>query len=158
MHLMHGVSGIVRLLLLSSALVTVGCATATNITATVHDNPLQRVAQAAQEDWTVEQVDENTLHLRDVWPIHSFFALGYSASHVNLFYDTAAKELDLQYFFESYQLWLLFIPFSLDAEPGFVGVALKPIMNGQIEDILRWSGATLRSRRAVDRSQPFPQR
>lgn len=133
-----------------------GCSSATYIRATVTDNPLDRVAQQAQEDWTVERVDANTLHIRDVWPIHSLLSLGYSASHANFSYEALSSSLNIQYYFQSNQLMMLMIPFSLDAEPGFTGGALKPIMNGQIEDILRWSGASVISRRAGERSEPFP--
>lgn len=137
-------------------LVTLGCSGATYIQATVNTNPIERVAQQAKNEWSVEQVDENTLHLRNLWPTHSFFALGYSASYANLFYNSTAKELDLQYYFSSHQPVLLWFPFSIDAEPGFAGGAIKPIMNKQIEDILTWSGATLTSRHAGDRSERFP--
>jgi len=64
--------------------------------------------------------------------------------------------LDVRYYFQSNQLGLLFFPFSLDAEPGFMGGALKPIMNDQIKDILQWSGASVLSRRAGDTSETFP--
>lgn len=158
MHLRCHVSVPCRLFLLFFTLATIGCSAATHIKATVHDNLLQRVAQQAQEDWSVERVDENTLHLRNLWPIHSFFALGYSASYANLFYDPSVPELDLQYYFKSHQPIMLWFPFSLDAEPGFGGAALKPIMNRQIDDILRWSDATITSRRSGSRFEPFPQR
>jgi len=146
-----------RLLLLVFTLATFGCS-ATYIKATVRDNPLERVAQQAQKDWSVERMDENTLRLRNLWPIHSFFALGYSASYANLSYDPSVPELNLQYYFKSHQLGLLFIPISIDAEPGFFGGLLKPIMNQQIDDILRWSDATATSRRSGSRSEQSPQR
>lgn len=101
-------------------------------------------------------MDANTIQLSDAWPIHSIGPLGYSASHANLFYDTSASALNIQYFFQSNQLPMLFVLFYLDAEPGFAGGALKPIMNGQIDDILRWSGASMISRRAGEKSEPFP--
>ena len=135
---------------------TFGCSSATYIRATVPDNPLNRIAQEAQEDWSVKKENANTLHLSDAWPIHSIFSLGYSASHANLFYDPTDSVLNIQYFFQSNQLTLLFIPFFIDAELGFAGGALKPIMNGQINDILRWSGSTLLSRRAGETSEQFP--
>jgi hypothetical protein len=134
-----------------------GCAGASYVRATVQDNPLQRVAERAQEEWSVERVDENTLRLRDSWPIHSVFALGYSASYANLFYDPSGSELYFQYYFKSFQPLTLWIPYSIDAEPGFVGGALKPIMNQQIDDILKWSDATVTSRRSGSRSEAFPQ-
>lgn len=158
MYLRCHISVPCRLFLLFFTLAALGCSGATYIKATVHDNPLQRVAQQAQEDWSVERVDENTLHLRDLWPIHSFFALGYSASYANLFYDPSVSELDLQYYFKSYQPVMLWMPFSIDAEPGFAGAALKPIMERQIDDILRWSDATIISRRSGSRFEQFPQR
>jgi hypothetical protein len=145
-----------RFILVALLLVTFGCSSATYIRAKVTDNPLDRVAQQAQEDWSVTRVDANTLRISDAWPIHSFLALGYSTSHANIFYDASGSVLNIQYYFQSNQLPLLFIPFYIDAEPGFVGGALKPIMNGQIDDILRWSGASVISRRAGQQSEPFP--
>lgn len=145
-----------RFILIVLLLGTFGCSSATYIRATVTDNPLDRVAQQAQEDWSVERVDANTLHISDAWPFHSIGALGYSASHANLYYDALGSALNIQYYFQSNQILLLFIPFSIDAEPGFAGGALKPIMNGQIDDILRWSGASVISRRAGEKSEPFP--
>ena len=145
-----------RFVLVVLLLGTVGCTSVTYIQAKVADNPLDRVAQQAREDWSVERVDANTLHLSDAWPLHSIGALGYSASHANLFYDTSGSVLNIQYYFQSNQLLMLWVPFSLDAEPGFAGGALKPTMNGQINDILRWSGALVISRRAGDKSDPFP--
>jgi len=145
-----------RLILVVLLLGTFGCSTATYIRATVTDNPLDRVAQQAQDNWSVERVDANTLHLSDAWPIHSILSLGYSASHAHLNYDPAGSELNIQYFFQSNQLGLLFTPIYLDAEPGFAGAALKPIMSGQLNDIMQWSGASVVSRRAGDKSDPFP--
>ncbi len=145
-----------RLVLVVLLLGTVGCSSATYIRATVAGNPFDRVAQEAQDNWSVEQVDPNTLHLSDAWPFHSIFALGYSVSHANLSYDPTDSVLNIQYFFQSNQLLMLFIPFFLDAEPGFAGGALKPIMNEQINAILRWSGASVLSRRAGEQSDPFP--
>lgn len=83
---------------------TFGCSSATYIRATVTGNPLDRVAQQAQEDWSVERVDANTLHISDAWPIHSVGALGYSASHANLSYDAPGSVLNIQYYFQSDQL------------------------------------------------------
>ena len=145
-----------RFVLIILVLSMYGCSTATYIRATITDNPLDRVAQQAKEDWSVERVDANTLHLTDAWPIHSALSLGYSASHANLSYDAPASVLNIQYYFQSNQLLMLFIPLALDAEPGFAGGALKPIMSSQLNEILRWSGASVVSRRAGDKSDPFP--
>ncbi len=145
-----------RLMLIVLLIGTFGCSSATYIRAKVTENPLDRVAQQAQGDWTVQRRNANTLELSDAWPIHSVLSLGYSASYANLAYNAADSVLDIQYYFQSNQLGLLFIPFSLDAEPGFVGGALKPIMNDQIKDILRWSEASVLSRRAGDKSETFP--
>lgn len=145
-----------RLILIVLLIGTFGCSSATYIRAKVTENPLDRVAQQAKEDWTVERIDANTLVLSDAWPIHSIFALGYSASYANLAYNADDSVLDVRYYFQSNQLGLLFIPFSLDAESGFVGGALKPIMNDQIKEILQWSGASVLSRRAGDMSETFP--
>jgi len=77
---------------LIASLVTVGCSSsATYIKAAVPDNPLDRVAQQAHENWSVERVDANTLELSDAWPLYSLGALGYGASHANLSYDPAGS-------------------------------------------------------------------
>lgn len=145
-----------RSLLLLLLIATFGCSSATYIRAKVTDNPLDKVAEQAKENWSIDRPNPNNLHISDAWPFHSALALGYSASHANLTYDTNDLTLDIQYYFQSNQLLMLFIPFYLDAEPGFVGGALKPTMTEQINSILRWSGATVVSRRAGDKSEPFP--
>ena len=146
----------IRLMSVVLVLVLSGCSTATYIRADVAYNPLDRVAQQAQEDWSVERVDANTLTISDAWPIHSIFSLGYTASHANLVYDQSTSALNIRYYLQTNQLFALFIPIHLDAEPGFVGGALKPIMNDQVNDIVKWSGATVRSRHAGPQSEPFP--
>ena len=145
-----------RFILVVLVLATFGCSSATYIRAKATENPLDRVAQQAQKDWSVERVDANTLQLTDSWPIHSVLSLGRSVSRANLSYDGQNSALDIQYYFQSNQLVLLFIPMYLDAEPGFAGGALKPIMSDQVNDILRWSGASVISRRAGEQSEPFP--
>lgn len=147
---------LIRVSLIILLIGTWGCSSATYLRASVADNPLDRVAQQAQKDWSVERVDTNTLHLSNAWPLHSIAALGYSASHANLVYVPSQSELNLQYFFQSNQLLMLFIPFTIDAEPGFTGGMLKPIMNDQINEILQWSGGSVLSRHAGDKSDPFP--
>ena len=78
---------IARLVLVVLLLGTFGCSSATYIRAKATENPLDRVAQQAQKDWSVERVDANTLQLTDSWPIHSIFSLGRSVSRANLSYD-----------------------------------------------------------------------
>lgn len=73
-----------RFMLVVLVLATFGCSSATYIRAKATENPLDRVAQQAQNDWTVERVDANTLHLTDSWPIHSILSLGRSVSRANL--------------------------------------------------------------------------
>ena len=145
------------MMLLMLALVLTGCSSsATYIRAAVPNHPLDRVAQQAQESWSVERVDANRLELSDAWPTYSVGALGYGASHANLFYDPAGSELHVQYYFKAYPIMTLWIPFSIDAEPGAFGAVLKPTMNDQIKDIMRWSSGTITSRRAGERSEAFP--
>jgi hypothetical protein len=88
-----------RFILVVLVLATFGCSSATYIRANVTENPLDRVAQQAQEDWTVERVDANTLRLIDAWPIHSILSLSRNVSRANLSYDGQNSALDIQYFF-----------------------------------------------------------
>lgn len=151
------VSGLLPLSFLLVFFAMGGCSSsATYIKATVSDNPLDRVAQQARENWSVERVDGNTLQLSDAWPLYSLGALGYGASHANLSYDPAGSELNIQYYFKAFPIMSLWIPFSIDAEPGMFGAALKPIMNDQITDIMRWSDGSITSRRAGSQSEQFP--
>ncbi len=152
----------IRLIQVMLLLAMFGCSTATYIRANVTDNPLDRVAQKAQEDWSVQRVNENTLALSDAWPIHSILSLGYSASHADLVYDKSASALHIRYYLQWNGLFTLFFPIHRDAEPGLdwvflnYGGALKAVMNQQISDILRWSGATVQSRRVGTLSDTFP--
>lgn len=73
-----------RFILVVLVLATFGCSSATYIRATAAENPLDHVAQQAQNDWSVERVDANTLQLTDSWPIHSIFSLGRSVSRADL--------------------------------------------------------------------------
>ena len=57
-----------RLVLVVLILCTFGCSSATYIRAKVAENPLDRVAQQAQADWSVDRVDANKLELSDAWP------------------------------------------------------------------------------------------
>ncbi|MBH0198796.1 MAG: hypothetical protein HP497_05145 [Nitrospira sp.] len=137
---------------------TFGCTgTATYIQAKVTDNPLDRVAQQAQEEWSVERVDANTLHLSQFWPIHSVLSLGYSTSHAKLFYVEPDAMLDIQFYFRSNSFLNLFISIYIDADPSpYIGWPLKPTMNGQIDDILKWTGASVIRRYRDFQSEPFP--
>jgi hypothetical protein len=150
------VCGFTRMLFFVVVLGTFGCSSATYIQAKVADNPLDRIEQKAQEDWTVKRTSANSLQLSDAWPFHSVAAFGYSASHANLVYDDTASMLDVQYYLQTNQLFTLFLPITLDAEPGAWGAALKPTMNDQITDILRWGNASIVSRRGGNTSEPFP--
>jgi len=162
MHLRRYVRTVFWLFLLSCSLVTFGCA-ATYIKATVNGNPLDNVAQQARGvRWSVERVDENTLHLRDNWPIYSVVSLGYTASYADLSYDPAVQELDMKFYIKSIQLFWLYIPVYIDADYGvfygLLGGSLKPILSDQISDVLRWSDATVTERRTGSESEPFPPR
>ena len=92
---------ITRFVLVVLLLGTFGCS-ATYIRASVADNPLERVAQNAQVDWSIERVDANTLHLSKAWVGYGLMMLGYSASHANLAYDHTDAVLYIQYYFVSF--------------------------------------------------------
>jgi hypothetical protein len=133
---------------------TVGCSSATYIKTKVTENPINRVVDQSGEIWSKKRIDSNTLELSQPWPTSGlervlfFWDLESNVTHANLSYDAAALVLHIQYYLEARQLLMLFIPFYVDAEPAVVvGRAVKPAMNAQIQDILRWSGASVLSRR-----------
>jgi hypothetical protein len=117
--------------------------------ATSDVNPLPRIAEKAAEDYKVTRIDENTLELRDTWVLSSISGLGWYTSHANLQYKPEEKKLYMKYYLRTIALWTLYIPTYHDAEPGFVGGAMKSTMNGQIDDILRWGDI---NRTTVERS------
>jgi len=126
---------------------TVGCSSATYIQAKVTENPIDRVVDQSGEMWSKKRIDSNTLELSQPWPTHSFH-VDRNTAHANLSYNAAVSVLNIQYYFEGRQLLMLFIPFTVDAEPAVVvGRLIKPAMNAHIQDILRWSGASVLSRR-----------
>lgn len=149
-----------RVVLVVFLLGTLGCS-ATYISASTTDNPLNRVEENAQEDWSTERIDANTLHLRNVWPMQSFWSLCYSASHPHLVYDSTDGLLHVQYYLWRNSPLFLFIPSTHDAEsPDCTGRGRCWYgighMNEEIKDILKWSGASVISRRAVPVSETFP--
>lgn len=73
-------------------------------------HPLDRVEQKAQEDWSIDRVDTNTLHLSKFWPGYSISALGYAASLADLVYDHADSVLYVPYYFKIISPFYLFIP------------------------------------------------
>src|SRR5262245_2578428 len=144
-----------RILVLFFLLNTMGC-TASYIRATVKDNPLDVVAREAQTDWSVDWIDHYTLRLTKSHVPASILLLGYCASHATLFYDASASELKMQYYLQGNYLMTLWMPARTDAELGPEPSALKLALNHEIDDILRWSGASVTERRVVKKSEPFP--
>jgi hypothetical protein len=144
-----------RILVLFFLLVTMGCS-ASYIRATVKDNPLNVVASKAQTDWSVDWVDHYTLRLTKSHVPASILMFGYCASHATLFYDASASELKMEYYLQGNYLMTLWMPARSDAELGPEPSALKLALNHEIDDILRWSGASVTERRIVKKSEPFP--
>ena len=148
---------ITRFILIVLLLGTFGCS-ATYIRATTTDNPLYRIEENAQEDWSTEWVDANTLHLSNVWPVHSILSLGYVASHAHLVYDSTDAVLHIQYYLSTITHSSLYIPMTDDAEPMMCRrcQARRELMNEEISTILQWSGALVISRRHGKLSEIFP--
>lgn len=136
---------------LASLILFCGCAQVTNIRTQMDSNPLKNIAQGAANDYSVTWVNDNTLEITDFWPTHSIFSLGYTAFHANLTYS--GNELEGDYYLQSNQLGLLFIPVLLDAGPGSGGLLLKPYMKTEINEILGFAGTSMESS-AVRHSQP----
>ena len=144
-----------RILVLFFLLSTMGCS-ASYIRATVKDNPLDVVAKEAQTDWSVDRIDQYTLRLTRSDVLASILMFGYCASHATLFYDASASELKMQYYLQGNYLMTLWMPARTDAELGPEPSKLKLALNHEIDDILRWSGASVTERRVVKKSEPFP--
>lgn len=153
---------ITRLALVVLLLGTVGCSSATHIRATAKYNPLDRVEQKAQEDWSIDRVDTNTLDLSKFWPGYSISALGYAASLADLVYDHADSVLYVPYYFKIISPFYLFIPTTHDADHRRseykYSWSLSRRMNDELDDTLRWSGASVISGRGGKLSETFPQR
>ena len=146
-----------RILVLFFLLNTLACS-ASYIRATAKDNPLDVVAREAQTDWSVDRIDPYTLRLTKSHVLASILMLGYCSSHANLFYDASTSELKMQYYLQGNYLMTVWMPARTDAELGPVPSQLKLALNHEIDDILRWSGASVTERKAVKKSEPFPPR
>jgi len=144
-----------RILVLCFLLNTMGCS-ASYLRGTVKDNPLEVVAREARTDWSVDWIDQHTLRLTKSHILSSILMLGYCASHATLFYDASASELKMQYYLQGNYLMTLWIPARTDAEGGPEPSKLKLALNHEIDDILRWSGASVTERKVVKKSGPFP--
>ncbi|HKU52821.1 MAG TPA: hypothetical protein VJQ25_10170, partial [Nitrospira sp.] len=86
----------------------------------------------------------------------SILMLGYCASHATLFYDASASELKMQYYLQGNYRMTLWMPARTDAELGPEPSKLKLALNHEIDDILRWSGASVIERKVVKKSASFP--
>jgi hypothetical protein len=62
----------------------------------------------------------------------------------------------MQYYLQGNYLMTLWMPARTDAEVGPEPSALKLALNHEIDDILRWSRASVAERRVVKKSEPFP--
>jgi len=149
---------ITRFVLVVLLLGTFGCSRATYIQATVTDNPLDRVEQQAQEeDWSIERVNSDTLHLSNAWIFSSIVNLGYSVSHAHLVYDQAYSVLYIQYYLRTFSLFTLFIPTTIDMDYRRHRLSYHSRrMDKEIDDILRWSEISVAWKRRVKRSDIFP--
>lgn len=148
-----------RMLLLVLLVGTFGCGggTATYIQAKVTDNPLDRVAQQAQEDWSLDRVDANTLHLSQVEPLESVIAIGYCAFHAKLFYAESDSVLHIQYYLQKNTFYHnLFLSILDTTHSDFEQHQPLSIANRKIYDILRWSKASVITRYGGPWYEPFP--
>ncbi len=126
-----------------------GCAV-TNIRSQVDLNPLKNIAEKASKEYSVSWINDTTLEISDWWPTHSILSLGYTAFHANLHYSENLLEGD--YYLQSNQLPLLFIPITVSAGPGFFGGGLKPYLRSQIDEILGFAGTSMQSSTSTHRN------
>ena len=130
----------IRAALLTSFVVLIAGCSITHFSVPMSSNPLEQVATQAAEEYNVSWVDETTLTLTETWPLHSIFSIGYTAFHANLHYS--AGQLEGDFYLQSNQVGFLFIPIYIDTGPGFFGLALKPTMRGQMDQILGFAGTS----------------
>ena len=132
-------------LLLMAAMMLGGCSTS-QLTSKVDSNPLPAIEKAAEGEYRIYRLDDSTIELVDTWPVHSVFVLGYSAFHAKLHYDEPAGELRSVFFLKSYQAPIWMFPCYFDLKDSFMAGALKPTMQTQARDILRWGNVEYQRR------------
>lgn len=116
-----------------------GCAVS-RFRADVQGNPLATVAEhASSEGYGVEWEGEDSLKLRDTWPVHSICTIGWTTFNAELHYADAELTGSF-YLWNSSLFGCAFIPMYFDTAPSFFGGALKPYMQRQRKEILGWAG------------------
>ena len=85
-----------------------GCSQVTHFEGHVAGNPLQQIAEQAAPEFKATWVDDNTLLLRDLWPIHSIFSIGYTTFNADLQYTSGQLQGD--FYLQSNQILNLLIP------------------------------------------------
>ena len=106
----------------------------------LENNPLPGIADAARMRYSVVRIDDTTLQLTGLRPIHSLLTLGYCAFHARLRYGDGT--LYGSFFVRCYSLFELFIPTQYTIEP-----LVSRGVDGRIEEILDWAGSTRRKER-----------
>ena len=69
-------------------LLSIGCAqTASYVRAPVRENPIPKIAKLAEQEYSVNLIDDFNLEIRDTWPFHSFLILGWASFNAHLHYS-----------------------------------------------------------------------
>ncbi len=129
-----------KCILCALAFLISGCSSVTHFRGQVPENPLQKVAEQAAPEFSATWVDDKTLRLKDLWPIHSILSIGYTRFYADLQY--ASGELEGDFYLQSNQLGVLFITMRIDTGPGLSGAMLKPLMRKQMEKVLNYAGTS----------------
>ena len=122
---------------------TAACNSVTHIRAPANKQALKSIVEKASSEYSVTWKGENTLRISDWWPVHSIGSLGYTAFHGDFRYDEGEVEAD--FYLQSNQLLLLFLPLRIDTGPGMAGALLKPYMRKQMDQVLGWGGISVKA-------------
>jgi hypothetical protein len=97
-------------------------------------NPIPILKDNIRQNWSVFPVDENTVIVRQSWPVHSGFSLGWSRMYIKAQWKDG--ELSGWTYFKNTSLGNFFIPQYVDLGGGYYGGALKGIMHRDFEEAM----------------------
>jgi len=126
-----------KILVFAGILVLTGCATS-HLKSRVESNPIPAIEAAAAEKYRIYHIDENNTELVNAWFWHSLITLGYSSYHARLSFNDGV--LKSKFYLRSAQAPTWMFPYYVDLRDSIWGAGIKPIMQDDAREILRWGG------------------